>query len=265
MGFENVLSGGTFLGSLFSIIIGAWIIFSILGLALYIFTSICWHKIGEKLNHPYPWTAWFAHLVLIMQLSEQPWWWLFLMGIPIVNLILLIIILMKILERLEKPTWWVIWFIIPIANLIVLGVLGLSGSSPSQSYREKELEGGYEPYSDRERYISEETIPLGVKEPGFGVLIVEHGLNKGQSYKLAPNSTNVIGRAGNIQLPASDRTASREHARIRDENGKFVLYDLGSTNKTLVNNQRVDRKVLIDGDIIKIGQTVFRFQWIRNK
>ena len=91
MGFEGLGSLGI-LNQLFTIIIGAWVIFLLLFLALYIFTSICWQKIAGKLNHPYPWTAWFAKLVLITQLSEQPWWWLFLMGIPIVNLILLIIV-----------------------------------------------------------------------------------------------------------------------------------------------------------------------------
>jgi hypothetical protein len=235
-------------------------------LAGYIFACICWMKVGEKLNHPYPWTAWFAHNVLLVQLADVPWWWLFFMFIPIVNLVFSIIIYIKILEKLDRPTWWCIWFILfwPIVYLVIVGIIGLSETS-SSGYRDRDFGGDFDNYNKQpaNNFQDDETVNLGVRSPGFGVLIVEHGSNKGQSYKLAPNSTNVIGRAGNIQLPINDRSASREHARIRDENGKFVIYDLGSTNKTVIGGQKIDRKVLMNGDVIKTGQTVFRFQWFR--
>ena len=111
----------------------------------------------------------------------------------------------------------------------------------------------------------EPTIKVNRISAPFGVLIAESGPLKGQAFKLAPGCNSVIGRAGDIALPQSDVSASREHARIRDENGKFVIYDMGSTNHTYVNGERVNRKVLLNNDKIKIGKTIFRFQWIRGK
>jgi len=260
----------TDIGSIFTLPNSYWILFFFIALATYIYTAICWQKIAEKLNHPYPWTSWFANPVLLIQLADVPWWLLFFVWIPILNviflIIFLIIILIKILEKLGKPSWWVIWFLIPVVNFIILGILAFDDYSVSD-YVEGDFDSDFEP--DRNKLQptlpDEPTTPIGIgqKTPGFGVLIVERGTNKGQSYKLAPNSITVIGRAGNIQLPVTDKSASREHARIRDENGKFVLYDLGSMNKTYINSQKVDRKVLMDGDVIRTGQTTFRFQWFR--
>ena len=109
----------------------------------------------------------------------------------------------------------------------------------------------------------EPTIPQRRKIGSFGILIAEEGPLKGQTFKLAPGCNSIIGRGGDITLPQDDRTASREHARIRDENGKFVLYDMGSTNHTYVNGEREERKVLLDNDKVRIGKTVFRFQWMK--
>ena len=111
----------------------------------------------------------------------------------------------------------------------------------------------------------EPTIPERVTPSSFAFLIAEAGPLVGQTFKLIQRGSYVVGRAGDISIPPEDKTVSREHARIRDENGKFVLYDMGSTNHTYVNKERVDRKVLLDGDKIKIGQTVFRFQWVRRR
>ncbi len=109
------------------------------------------------------------------------------------------------------------------------------------------------------------TIPLPVTPKSFAVLIAESGPLRGQTFKLVPKSSYVIGRAGDITIPEEDKTTSREHARVRDENGNFVIYDMGSTNHIYINGEKADRKVLLDGDKIKIGQNVFRFQMVRGK
>ena len=94
---------------------------------------------------------------------------------------------------------------------------------------------------------------------GTAFLNVENGINIGKQFPLNSSGIYIIGRAGNIRIPPSDRKASREHARINFENGRFVLYDLNSTNHTFVNGTRVQRKVLSNGDLIKVGDTAFRF------
>jgi len=117
--------------------------------------------------------------------------------------------------------------------------------------------------SARPSAYEDRTISQGLTPSSFAILIAESGPLVGQTFKLIQGGSYVVGRAGDIAIPPEDKTVSREHARIRDENGKFVLYDMGSTNHTYVNEERVDRKVLLDGDKIKIGQTVFRFQWVK--
>ena len=57
-----------------------------------------------------------------------------------------------------------------------------------------------------------------------------------------------------------DVSVSSEHCRIRPEDGRFVLHDLKSTNGTFVNERRVTRHVLAEGDVIKIGETSLQFK-----
>ena len=113
--------------------------------------------------------------------------------------------------------------------------------------------------------LENRTVPYLLTPKTFAVLISESGPLRGQTFKLNPKNSYIIGRAGDITIPSEDKTTSREHAKIRDENSNFVIYDMGSTNHTYVNGERVDRKILLDGDRIKIGQNIFRFQIVRGK
>jgi hypothetical protein len=64
-----------------------------------------------------------------------------------------------------------------------------------------------------------------------------------------------IGRASESELALKDPRASRMHARVHARDGHLVLTDLGSTNGTRVNGQRIREVVLGDGDVISIGET----------
>ncbi|HEX8025596.1 MAG TPA: FhaA domain-containing protein [Candidatus Limnocylindrales bacterium] len=64
-----------------------------------------------------------------------------------------------------------------------------------------------------------------------------------------------IGRATESELPITDPRVSRLHARVHARGGHLVLTDLGSTNGTRVNGQRIREVVLGDGDVISIGET----------
>lgn len=55
---------------------------------------------------------------------------------------------------------------------------------------------------------------------------------------------------------------SRFHAEIRFENGKYVLYDNGSTGGTFVNGKKIDRCVLNSGDLISI--TTVQIMFVNN-
>lgn len=63
----------------------------------------------------------------------------------------------------------------------------------------------------------------------------------------------TIGRKPDNDLSLDDPAVSGHHARIVKIQEVLFLEDLASTNGTLVNDRKVDRKQLQDADIIKIG------------
>ncbi len=83
---------------------------------------------------------------------------------------------------------------------------------------------------------------------------------KVHAYELAQFSRVGIGRheSNDIQLPS--RAVSNFHAEILKEDGALVIRDLGSTNGTRVNGERVDRSPVSPGDSIRIGNHVLSLQ-----
>ncbi|HEX3642641.1 MAG TPA: FHA domain-containing protein [Ktedonobacteraceae bacterium] len=74
----------------------------------------------------------------------------------------------------------------------------------------------------------------------------------------------AIGRASANQLVLDDKKASGYHAEIRSlgQEGGYSITDLGSTNGTFVNEQRLEQRVprtLVNGEIIRIGDTSFLY------
>jgi hypothetical protein len=66
----------------------------------------------------------------------------------------------------------------------------------------------------------------------------------------------TIGRGSDNGLVIHDSRISRHHARLQARRGTLVLTDLGSTNGSRVNGERVDEVVLGEGDRIEMGDTV---------
>src|SRR3954454_1649584 len=67
----------------------------------------------------------------------------------------------------------------------------------------------------------------------------------------------TIGREAGVDLVIADGKASRRHAALRVlPDGRATLYDLGSSNGTFVNGQRVQSVLLTGGEQIQIGDTV---------
>jgi pSer/pThr/pTyr-binding forkhead associated (FHA) protein len=72
--------------------------------------------------------------------------------------------------------------------------------------------------------------------------------------------TIVIGRAIENDIVITSKRVSREHACVRREGWRVMLEDLGSTNGTYLNDERVMSPVALhDEDRIKIGDVVFTF------
>ena len=69
----------------------------------------------------------------------------------------------------------------------------------------------------------------------------------------------TIGRVAGCDLVIDDGKASRRHARLVVAGGVVEIEDLGSSNGTLLNDKPVQKRMLHDGDEVKIGKTVLVF------
>ncbi len=72
--------------------------------------------------------------------------------------------------------------------------------------------------------------------------------------------TIVLGRMADCDVVVADPRSSRRHAEIRPSGSGFVVTDLGSMNGTLVNGTAIREQPLADGDEIRLGNTVLRFE-----
>src|SRR5688572_11659452 len=95
-------------------------------------------------------------------------------------------------------------------------------------------------------------------------LVVLAGSSVGEMYKVEHERT-IIGRGGKAQIRLLDDGISREHAELAIQGDKVVLRDLGSTNGTFCNGQRVGERELVDGDKILVGSTtILKFTYHDN-
>jgi hypothetical protein len=91
------------------------------------------------------------------------------------------------------------------------------------------------------------------------ILDVLEGPQKGRAFVFERHDTFIVGRSRYVHCPMpEDMALSRDHFMVEVNPPQCELRDLGSTNGTFVNNQRVDRVRLQSGDIIAAGQSVFR-------
>ncbi|MGB7848968.1 MAG: FHA domain-containing protein [Candidatus Acidiferrum sp.] len=68
------------------------------------------------------------------------------------------------------------------------------------------------------------------------------------------NRPVTIGRSPDNDIPVDNPAVSNHHARVYYEGGKLVVEDLDSLNGTFVNDLRVERAMLHDGDSIWVGK-----------
>lgn len=71
--------------------------------------------------------------------------------------------------------------------------------------------------------------------------------------------TVTLGRDARCELTISDHSVSRRHACLELTEGGYRLRDLGSTNGTFVNEQRIDSVLLKGDERIRIGSYIFKF------
>jgi len=85
------------------------------------------------------------------------------------------------------------------------------------------------------------------------------GLEPGERFDLIGGLS--IGRSSEADVRISDRYASGVHARIFNRDGRTYIEDMNSTNGTQLNDATLNGEAeLIDGDVVRIGDTELRFE-----
>ena len=106
-----------------------------------------------------------------------------------------------------------------------------------------------------EEYL-EKTITLQERP----VLAITRGPRAGEVFELSVLAATSIGRSRLNDIQVEDVSISGQHCRVRPEDGHFVLHDLKSTNGTMVNDKKVVRHVLAEGDVIQLGETSLQYR-----
>lgn len=90
----------------------------------------------------------------------------------------------------------------------------------------------------------------------------DRGADLGNFALPGPRSSRrlLIGRAEDCDLRIRHSAISRHHCALAiDEDGDWVLHDLGSTHGTVVSGQRIAEAAVHDGLVAQIGPAVLRF------
>jgi pSer/pThr/pTyr-binding forkhead associated (FHA) protein len=84
------------------------------------------------------------------------------------------------------------------------------------------------------------------------------GKYQGGEFPLNDGQDVVVGRSSELDMVLVEEMVSRKHAVFRLENGVLSVQDLGSTNGTFVNGERIEKAVLREGDRVLVGTSILR-------
>ncbi|MEL1134157.1 FhaA domain-containing protein [Desulfitobacterium sp. THU1] len=96
---------------------------------------------------------------------------------------------------------------------------------------------------------------LQSRKIAYGLEIIK-GPDAGKNFPLEGDEYH-IGRHAQCEIVLHDPEVSRRHLKLSRVGEEWLLDDLGSTNGTWLNGQRIAKQKLALGDRIELGQTVF--------
>ncbi len=120
-----------------------------------------------------------------------------------------------------------------------------------------------EPHPAETTKVSLNQVPAAGEGVGPECLVVLYGGSIGRKYDLHGDDV-MIGRDPSNHLVIEVDSVSRRHARIEMVEDHRVVTDQGSTNGTYVNDRPVDRHRLKSGDLIRVGDVIFKYLSGRN-
>jgi hypothetical protein len=159
--------------------------------------------------------------------------------------------------------WW--W------ALIVAGVLGLVGivlvvvnRSQQATYpmQQRMGMGAQRPMGHAATPAGAAPVAAAPARPTHGILQVVSGALAGTRIPVgAGQGTVTVGKGPSVLQITDDASVSTRHAQVTGDASGVLLTDVGSTNGTFVNQQRITTPVYLnDGDLVRFGQTQIKFR-----
>ncbi len=84
------------------------------------------------------------------------------------------------------------------------------------------------------------------------------GKYQGGEFPIVPEKQIIVGRSSDLDMVLVEDMVSRKHARIAMQAEQIWIEDLGSTNGTFVNGEKIKRARLKEGDRVLIGTSILK-------
>ena len=108
------------------------------------------------------------------------------------------------------------------------------------------------------RFKEDVGVPLDSFEEEGAFLVFLDPKNEGKRVKIC-KKLMIIG-TGDVDVKIEDKFALAKHASLELEEDKIFISDLFTTSGTFVNDEKIKKRFLIDGDIIAIGNSIAQFK-----
>src|SRR5205814_5656056 len=93
--------------------------------------------------------------------------------------------------------------------------------------------------------------------PNYALRFIS-GKYQGGEFPLRMDREIIIGRSSDLDMVLVEDMVSRKHAKIATTSGQVIIQDLGSTNGTFVNGEKIKKVLLKEGDRILIGTSIIK-------
>ena len=103
--------------------------------------------------------------------------------------------------------------------------------------------------------------PVGSEAVQWALRFIS-GKYQGGEFPLRPHREIVIGRSSELDMVLVEDMVSRKHAKITTDDKAVTIQDLGSTNGTFVNGEKIRKVELKDGDRILIGTSIIKLVYV---
>lgn len=154
-----------------------------------------------------------------------------------------------------------LWLFIAAVVISQARDLGVSGSARSGSRgRTRSAAAAEEPSARRAEPAAAAAPVTGGSRHRPQQLVVLDGPLAGSSYQLGAAPV-MLGRSPEATVPLEDDYASGRHARLFPQGSRWFLEDLGSTNGTFVQGQKLTRAAAVEPGVqFRVGRTVMELR-----